>query len=162
MRVCRECGEEFRPVATVCSDCGGALEDRNDDEAGTPSSAATPAPLAPPRLSREDLVAVASGSEAADIEGAARLLGEAGVPFAVSGAVHQFRLLVEPDQLERARGALALDAAPVADETPGVCPACETALPPSAAECPECGLAFAAAEAPASGNRRDRGDVFGE
>ena len=31
VRVCVECGEEYRPEIAVCADCGGALEDRRDD-----------------------------------------------------------------------------------------------------------------------------------
>ena len=34
VKVCRDCGEEYRPEATRCSDCGGELEDRLLDESG--------------------------------------------------------------------------------------------------------------------------------
>jgi len=32
VRVCRECGEEYRPDVLVCADCGGELEARRADE----------------------------------------------------------------------------------------------------------------------------------
>ena len=33
VRVCRDCGEEYRPGVLRCADCGGELEDRFGDEA---------------------------------------------------------------------------------------------------------------------------------
>ena len=32
VRVCRECGEEYRPEIVRCADCGGELEDRYDGQ----------------------------------------------------------------------------------------------------------------------------------
>ena len=32
VRVCRECGEEYRPEVVRCADCGGELEDRFEGE----------------------------------------------------------------------------------------------------------------------------------
>ena len=32
MRVCRDCGEEYRPEIASCTDCGGTLEDRHEAE----------------------------------------------------------------------------------------------------------------------------------
>ena len=49
VRVCRECGEQYRPDVAVCADCGGDLENRPIDEEGRPIAveaaieAATPA-----------------------------------------------------------------------------------------------------------------------
>ena len=34
IRVCRECGEEYRPHIVSCADCGGELEDVYEDELG--------------------------------------------------------------------------------------------------------------------------------
>ena len=41
VRVCVDCGEEYRPQITACADCGGRLEDRDDD--GASGSSAGPA-----------------------------------------------------------------------------------------------------------------------
>ncbi len=142
MRVCRECGEEFRPEAVVCSDCGGALEDRDD---ASPLAHPTPQDAAPLVATRPDLVTVAEGAEAGEVEPFARQLGEAGIAFAVSGAIHQFRVLVDPADAARAREALGLDAVP--ESVPlSACPACGAALPAGAGECPECGLGLSGPE----------------
>ena len=37
VRVCRECGEEYRPEIVRCADCGGELEDRYEGEGARPS-----------------------------------------------------------------------------------------------------------------------------
>ena len=39
VRVCRECGEEYRPEIVRCADCGGELEDHYDGQ-----GVASPAP----------------------------------------------------------------------------------------------------------------------
>lgn len=142
VRVCRECGEEFRPETTVCSDCGGALEDRDDSGAAV-AETASQGPLV---ATRPDLVVVADGAEASEVEPFARMLGEAGIGFAVSGAIHQFRVLVEPADVARARAVLGLDAP--AEEPPplSACPACGAALVAGAPECPECGLGLSSPE----------------
>ena len=36
VRVCVECGEEYRPEVAQCADCGGDLEDRHLGEGGLP------------------------------------------------------------------------------------------------------------------------------
>lgn len=142
VRVCRECGEEFRPEAVVCSDCGGALEDRDDANPGAAGATAAPAALV---ATRPDLVPVAEGTEAGEVEPFARQLGEAGIAFAVSGAIHQFRVLVDPADAPRARAVLGLDAVPESVALTA-CPACGAALPAGAGECPECGLGLSSPE----------------
>jgi hypothetical protein len=146
VRVCRDCGEEFRPDRVVCSDCGGALEDR-DDSAREPAAAPEPtgARLSP---ARTDLIALVEGSTVGEIEPFAKRLGETAIPFAVSGAIHQFQLLVAPEDRTRARVALGLDAAPGDDAALTACPACASELAPGVGECPECGLALAAPPEP--------------
>ncbi len=142
VRACRECGEEFRPGVVVCSDCGGVVEDRADE-----AEPARGGGFEAPSLSREDLVAVAEGQEAGDIEPAARRLGEAGVPFAVSGAVHRFRLLVDAQDAARARIALEPEQGDAASEEALTrCPACGAALAHGARECPDCGLGLGTPE----------------
>ena len=39
VRVCRDCGEEYRPEIVRCADCGGELEDRYEGEARRASPA---------------------------------------------------------------------------------------------------------------------------
>jgi ribosomal protein L40E len=146
VRVCRDCGEEFRPEASVCSDCGGVLEDRDDTPAAPEAEARPGGPLV---ATRPDLVAVAEGAEASEVESSARLLGEAGIAFAVSGAIHQFRVLVEPGDVARARSVLGLDAVAGDGAQLSACPACGASLVPGAAECPECGLALSTPVEPA-------------
>src|SRR5262245_7715889 len=36
VRVCRDCGEEYRPEIARCADCGGELLDRYEGEEGAP------------------------------------------------------------------------------------------------------------------------------
>ena len=36
VRVCRECGEEYRPDIALCADCGADLEDRYENDRGEP------------------------------------------------------------------------------------------------------------------------------
>jgi len=37
VRICVECGEEYRPDALICTDCGGRLQDRLDDGGARPA-----------------------------------------------------------------------------------------------------------------------------
>ena len=158
VRVCVECGEEYRPGIAVCADCGGALEDRHDDG----SQDATGDAL-------RDRAGAAGGGDAgtdADAEGftdsvlradtakglttAADRLAEAGIGFRIRPArrvvggeyATGYRLLVAADDREDALAALGLLAPdrPGGEGDPRQCPACESTLPPAAVECPECGL----------------------
>jgi hypothetical protein len=144
IRVCRECGEEYRPEVAVCADCGGVLGDRYEEE-GAPHQPSVPEPAASAPPATADLRAIASGPRAADLEPLARRLGAAQIPFAVRGSSQLFELLVGKPDLERALTELApLGDAPGSSEAPegtGQCPACGFALRPGATECPDCGLA---------------------
>lgn len=154
IRVCRDCGEEYRPEIAVCADCGGVLEDRYDDEAAQP-------PIEVPAAARlpfeGDQRVIYSAPRAADVEPLAERLGALHVPFAVRGGIHAFELLVGEQDVERAVAelrALLGDAigAPVAggdwDPEGGYrrCPACGHELPLAAEACPDCGLSVAAPE----------------
>ena len=57
VRVCRECGEEYRPEVVRCADCGGELEDRFEGE-----GAESPPPRRPRRRRRPSSPATASSS----------------------------------------------------------------------------------------------------
>lgn len=151
VRVCRECGEEFRPGVALCSDCGGELEDRLEGPRTDQADAGTAAP-APRAGPGEDLTlaergephAVFVADQAAGLEPFARVLGAARIPFAVEVRNFAFALVVGeqdlPQAIERLQPLLGDAAEPHANHAPGACPACGAELEAGAAECPECGL----------------------
>ena len=172
VRVCVDCGEEYRPEVARCADCGGELEDRHDDggtfESTTTSriaaSADEPLPGARP---------LALASDARDLVPLADALLRAGLAFRIAARElpgderpRGFELRVQdPDRraalrvvvplMESGGGVTLLElvasdtADPVEDagDEPS-CPACEARLPASAKECPECGLGLAGEDAP--------------
>jgi hypothetical protein len=147
VRVCVDCGEEYRPEILVCADCGGALEDRFEEENAPARALPEPRPVSGPRRT------VYSATDAAEIEPLARLLGEAGIPFEVRGAINAFDLIVQEAELERAllavRHLLPIEDADTAgafDPERGYarCPACDADLAPGSVACPECGLVVGA------------------
>lgn len=149
VRKCPDCGEEFRPEIVRCSDCGATLVDHWEEEGG---GGERPEPgheaeIPPNMLMPTEHRPIASAPSAAEIEPMARRLGEAGIPFAVTGSVHMFLLLVPEVDVERAMALLAGTAGPAEPEEPveasPVCPACG-ADARGASECPECGLALLA------------------
>lgn len=155
VRVCPECGEEFRPEIVHCSDCGALLVDRAAEEDAPPPmagglpgqpfapSGGPPAPVEFARLARAD--------RAAAIEPLAERLGKAGVPFRVRTVGISFELLVAEGDREGALSVLGDAVRPEsvpADDAPfdpesgyAACPACGCRLAPRAQECPDCGLA---------------------
>ena len=164
VRVCRDCGEEYRPEIVRCADCGGELEDRypGDEPAPQPAQDTTPA---------TELVGyrvLFMTARATDLVPMAERLREVATPYrlaeqpgSVKGAPPRYAILVREGD---ARGALAAvtdliapheDAADVHavetrfDPEQGYvqCPACGTAPAPGAAECPECGLGLGGEEA---------------
>ena len=160
VRVCRECGEEYRPEIVRCADCGGELEDVFEDE-GTPTLA--PAPNVPEAPDLRDHRAVFETARARDLVPLAERLREADVSFhlaekapAGEGTPVLFQLLVPESRVKAALEALAPLLAPHAEresvhalETSYEsgrgyvrCPACGSDQPIGAAECPECGLAL--------------------
>jgi len=163
VRVCRDCGEEYRPDVARCADCGGDLEDRfeGQEEAVTPKPATgEPAPSAPP------VRALFVTSHAADLVPMAERLREAGVecrlaeaPGRVEGAPSRYGLFVSEENTADALKAIAdLVAHGGAEAAQGVeagfdkeqgnleCPACGTKTTAGTPECPECGLVLGAAE----------------
>lgn len=163
VKVCRECGEEYRPEALRCADCGGELEERFLDETG--------AVLAPEGAEAEETEDVAAGPpadhrvvfvtpRAADLVPFAEALRESDVPYRlaeqpprVEGAPPQYALLVPQGEATAALRALAPLLAPEGEADVAHvetrfepergyvhCPACGAAQPPGAAECAECGL----------------------
>ena len=147
-RACRECGEEYRPDATVteCSDCGGVIEWREDP---TSSDAPAAQPDGPYRL-------VYKAEQASEMEPLAKRLGGASIPFAVRPGVGGFRfeLWVPVSRVKAARETLgtligadtpAENADPAAG--PSRCPACDAEITGSGEDCPGCGLAVGLVEA---------------
>jgi len=163
VRVCRDCDEEYRPEIVVCADCGGVLEDRHEDETGSPARRVPAAPPAPPPPDLSGHSTVFSTSEARAFVPLAEALREAGLAFFVletpgdeSRPRSTFSLLVRAEDAERALRTLApllaaegdperlhaVETAFRAERGYERCPACEVALPEGARECPECGLAL--------------------
>jgi hypothetical protein len=160
VKVCRDCGEEYRPDVLRCADCGGELVARSEQERDAwpaPESQASAAEPPDPRPAG-DYQPIAWGLHAAELAPLADRLVEAQIPFYLrprdadgeraSGYEIRVRTeerdaaLREIEELERAlRAAEGLAPAPGSGEGARQCPACGHALPEQAAECPDCGLA---------------------
>ena len=139
VRVCVECGEEYRPEIAACADCGGRLEDRHDDGERTVLPPAGPA-ASGPDPDAEFTEAVLHADRATDLTAEADRMVEAGIAFRLRPTPGTgYRLLVTAADRDRALDFLGLRAN--GSESTGDCPACGTRLPSGAVECPECGLA---------------------
>jgi hypothetical protein len=163
VRVCRECGEEYRPDILVCADCGGELETRR---AGEPLE--RPAPEPPPADALEGYRAVFTGSRAMDLVPLCDRLRDAAIDFrlveqpaSVEGGPARYLILVKDGEAAAALHSLAELIAP--HETGGdmraiehafdpqqhgylQCPACGAKTTADAKECPECGLGLGLAD----------------
>jgi hypothetical protein len=157
VRVCKDCGEEYRPEIVRCADCGGELEDVFPGMQRKPAQAPEPSPAAELEGFRElyrttratDLVPVVERLREADIPSRLAELREA-----VEGAPPRFAVLVPEAESGRALAAISALVAPHEDaaDVHAVetrfdpergylqCPACGAEPPPDASECPECGL----------------------
>ncbi len=163
VRVCRECGEEYRPEVVRCADCGGELEDRFEGQEGAPPPRASEEPAPAP----EGYRAIFVTSWAADLVPMAERLRGAGVeyrlaeaPGRVEGAPSRYGVFVKETDAASALEVLAEHVAPHEgaaavhgvetgfDEKQGYleCPACGTKTPAGTSECPECGLVLGAGE----------------
>jgi predicted amidophosphoribosyltransferase len=153
VRVCVDCGEEYRPEIAVCADCGGALEDRNTD-ADAPTSG-LPSASASDLTPKPDLTghrAVFQTREPRDLAKAAESLREAGLAFRIVESPRQYDerptlvLYVRDEDEGSALRLLAPlhgpDAVAHVALDDARCPACEAVLAEKAAECPDCGLAL--------------------
>ena len=158
VRYCVNCEEEFRPEILRCSDCGGDLEDRYEEEDGAGGSSAardeTAAPEVP--VPTDDYQPVFDCLDSASLKQAADCLAAAGVPFRASGSSSGFRLLVrKADEsaagaaLQGREGTLAVvdDSLPSVSPEGGPCPACGASVPAGGLECPGCGLVVGAVPA---------------
>jgi hypothetical protein len=162
VRVCRDCGEEYRPDIARCADCGGELEDVYED-AGAPRAHA-PDPAAPETVDLSDHRPVFQTGRATDLVPLAERLKETGIAFHLvesggdEGGAARYSLVVRDDDVKRALEALADLVAPHADgdEVHALethyeagrgyvkCPACGAPQGSGLAECAECGLTLGA------------------
>lgn len=162
VRICRDCGEEYRPEIAVCADCGGTLEDRWDDEGGIRKGIPRPEKPSEPEPDLSGFRAVFVTSQAALLVPLAERLREAAIEFVLHESAQDarapaasFSLMVHDEDAGRALRELAPLLA--GGEESGRfhtvessfeagayrnCPACEIELPAGASECPECGLAL--------------------
>jgi len=159
VRVCRDCGEEYRPEILVCADCGGPLEDRRADE-----PPARPSPEPPQTNELEGYRPVFTASRVTDLVPLGERLSESEIehrlveqPASVEGGPARYSILVPDADVAQALESIAELIAP--HETGGdmraievafdpqqgylQCPACGAKPPADAKECPECGLGLA-------------------
>jgi len=165
VRVCRDCGEEYRPEIVSCADCGGRLEDRWEDEATTvpPRRAEPPAPEA---RDLSGYCPIFSTDQAGALVPLAERLREAGMAFHLlespggsRRSAARFHVLVPVSNEAEAKRVLA----PLLGEGEGAqlaqgiesefadgayrrCPACGAELSGAPLECPGCGLALGKTE----------------
>jgi uncharacterized protein with PIN domain len=167
-RVCRDCGEEFRPEIARCSDCGGELVFAHEVEAGVLAAEAV-AMTAPSAEDLADFRPLFVGAQASLLVPLAEALKGEDIAFRIAEEISDpergtatFGLLVR--EADRARALVALAPLLGEDANPGRmqavethfaesggyarCPACDTEVAVSVAECPECGLVISGGGAP--------------
>jgi hypothetical protein len=153
VKICRECGEEFRPEILRCTDCGGELETRFEEDGTAWPSPQDREEIVPDPRPAGDYQPIAWSGHAAELTPLADRLVEAGIPFylrpraseAGQGAAG-YEVRVRQEEREaalREMAALGPAAAgsPEGGKGPESCPACGHALTQGALECPDCGLA---------------------
>ena len=163
VRVCRECGEEYRPDVLRCADCGGELEDLFEGEAGAVAAEAPSEAAAAEAAGHRVLFLT---PRAADLVPMAERLRAASLAYrlaeqrpATEGAPVRYALLVPEEGAKAALQALADLVAPHEegdvhavetrfDTERGYveCPACGARTAPGAAEGADCGLGLGGAE----------------
>ena len=165
IRVCRECGEEYRPDILVCADCGGELEARR---AGEPLERPEVQEAAQASSELEGFRPIFTGSRAMDLVPLCDRLREAGTlfrmleqPASVEGGPARYMIFVRDADAAGALASLVDLIAP--HETGGdmraiedgfdhqqqgylQCPACGAKTTVGATECPECGLGLGLAD----------------
>ena len=159
VRYCVNCEQEFRPEIVRCSDCGGPLEDRYEEEGSDGFSAArdgagAPEVPVPPDADQPPFnQPVFNALNSSDLKDAAERLADAAIPCRATGYRSGFQLFVRSEQLSAARAALqGLVGTITANEgsercvgfAGGVCPACGAEVPAGVLECPGCTLVVGA------------------
>jgi hypothetical protein len=164
VRVCRDCGEEYRKTAVRCADCGGELEDRFPGQESGAAAAAEPDEAGGAELAGHR--ALFMTPRAADLVPLAERLRQAGIEYRLAeqpgaeGAPPRYALLVREGDAAPALRALADLVAPH-EEGEGLhavetrfdaergyveCPACGAKQDAGSVECPECGLGLGGPE----------------
>jgi hypothetical protein len=147
LRYCPECDEEFQPHVERCSDCGGELEDRTEEDlAREREEQSTDAPQIP-----EDAVVVVRGVDPGTARAIAFDLHGAGIPFWLGGGRRGIEVRVRSEDRQAACVVLeragVLPAQATSDEvvaaSGGPCPACGVHVDAGVSECPTCGLGLA-------------------
>jgi hypothetical protein len=166
VRVCKDCGEEYRPGIARCADCGGELEDVFPGAA--PPASAAPPPEPEPGADLAGFQVLFQTSRATELVPMVERLREQGIASRLAeqrgkgeGAPARFVLLVKEAESRQALAAITDLVAPHADaaDVHAVearfdpergylqCPACGAEPPAGASECPECGLGLGLEEA---------------
>jgi hypothetical protein len=161
VRRCRACGEEYRPDIASCSDCGGPLEDVDDELVpfeSRPRPGVAPQEAPRERKPPEGYVPVYIARDIGDVEPLAECLESAGIRLHVLQTAEQpdrspaiYTLLVPEQDAPAARRALqpqlgegadpeAVDRGFDPDAGYSQCPACSAEIPRGAEACPDCGL----------------------
>ncbi len=148
VRYCPACRTDYRPEIAICADCGGPLEDRDDEL----DASAAPTPGAPTGTDDlpEDFEPIHATRDLDDLTPLADALVAAGIDCRMRSASSNYqvtyRLFVRTqDQAAAAavlRSALEPQDSGEFDPERGYarCPACDAALAPKAHQCLECGL----------------------
>lgn len=159
VRHCPVCQTDYRPDIHNCADCGGPLEDRDDEMGFDDGEDAEEGEADSLEEAPEGFGPLVTAALARDLVPYADLLVDASIECCIrevrrAGHVVGYRLLVHADDREHALGVLeSLEGEgvgtmvrgpvdPQADGAAGysVCPACGTPLPDGSDDCPECGL----------------------
>jgi len=160
VRVCVDCGEEFRPETARCSDCGGALKDHFPGEGGL-NEALPPASTPPGGHEPKPLVFAADARNLVPVAEALRAAGiptriterevkpgerHPGFDLGVRDADRSMAMAALELAAESVSGVTVLDAPVVAEGALGEvnCPACGTPVTEGVTECQECGLILGA------------------
>jgi hypothetical protein len=164
VRVCRDCGEEYRPEILRCADCGGELEDRHPGE----EAPAAPEPEPLPSPDTLGFRVLYMTPRATDLVPMAERLRQAETPYrlaeqpgAVEGAPPRYAILVRDGDAQSELAVVSDLIAPHEDAADvhavetrfdpergyAQCPACGAEGAKGATECPECGLGLGGGEA---------------
>jgi hypothetical protein len=156
VRHCPACRTDYRPEIAVCADCGGQLEDRDDelDPSDAPSKA--PPSRSPDELP-EEFEPIHTSRDIDELPPLADALVAAGIECRMRSANSDqratiYRLFVRSQDRTAAAALLQpmLTSPDVDDFDPARgyarCPACDLALEPRTLQCPECGLLLGAAQ----------------
>jgi hypothetical protein len=163
LRYCVDCGEEYLPHVTRCADCGGTLQDKLVGESEPEGAGEEGAPAVDAHgLPQGEYLFVVGGLTRETAEPAVALLSRAGIPVRVQAAGYGLSLSARQEDRPAVIALLVREGVMPAQPDPdtavgadgGACPACATAMPAGAVECPECGLVLGSAGCSSCGAER--------